>query len=325
MKAVIHEAFGDPAEVLKTAEIDQPAPEAGQVLIRTSLAPIHNHDLWTVHGSYGVKPDLPTAGGTEAVGVIEALGEGVPEELLGKRVTSAGAMGTWAAYFTAPAAGVIPLPEAISDEAGAQLVAMPFSAIALLEFLNVKEGDWIVQTAANGAVGKTLAKLAEARGVKVLSLVRRAAAIADLTDLGIGNVLSTDSDTWMEQAQRILGPQGARAAVDSVGGEIGADLVGLLGEEGLLVTFGTATGAPLQLDSGPIIFKHITIKGFWGKKVIEEMAADDRKRLMTELVTLAAQGRLPLTVDQTFTLDQAKDAVVAARSAGRKGKVMFRP
>ncbi|MBV7396516.1 zinc-binding dehydrogenase [Mameliella sediminis] len=324
MKAVIHETFGDPVEVLKTAEIDKPTPAAGQVLIRTILAPIHNHDLWTVHGSYGVKPALPTAGGTEAVGVIEALGEGVPQDLKGKRVTSAGAMGTWAEYFVAPAAGVIPLPDAIADEAAAQLVAMPFSAIALLEFLNVREGDWIVQTAANGAVGKILAKLAEARGVKILSLVRREAAIAELTDLGIDNVLSTEQDGWMQAAQDILGPNGARAAVDSVGGELGGDLVTLLGTEGLLVTFGTATGAPLQLDTGPIIFKHITLKGFWGKKVIEEMPADDCTRLMTELVTLAAQGKLPLTVDQTFSLDEGAGAARAARTPGRKGKVMFR-
>tara|TARA_R100000750_G_scaffold58512_1_gene46268 strand:- start:462 stop:1439 length:978 start_codon:yes stop_codon:yes gene_type:complete len=324
MKAVIHETFGDPAEVLKTAMIDTPKPGKGQVLIRTILSTIHNHDLWTVHGSYGVKPDLPATGGTEAVGVIEALGDGVPEDLKGKRVTSAGAMGTWAEYFTAPATGIIPLPDAISDEAGAQLVAMPFSAIALLEFLHVKTGDWIVQTAANGAVGKILAKLAEARGVKVLSLVRRAAAKAELTDLGIDNVLSTGDDGWIEAAKAILGPDGARAAVDSVGGKMGADLVELLGQEGLLVTFGTATGAPLELDTGPIIFKHITLKGFWGKKVIEEMPADDRTRLMTELVTLAAQGKLPLTVDQTFTLDQGQEAAAAARTPGRKGKVMFR-
>lgn len=158
MKAVIHDSFGDPAEVLKTAEVETPAPGKGQVLIRTILSRIHNHDLWTVHGSYGVKPALPSAGGTEAVGIIEALGKGVPADLKGRRVTSAGAVGTWAEYFVAPAAGVIPLPDVIPDEAGAQLVAMPFSAIALLEFLHVKEGDWVVQTAANGAVGKNFCK-----------------------------------------------------------------------------------------------------------------------------------------------------------------------
>ena len=64
-----------------------------------------------------------------------------------------GVQGSWAEYFIAPAAGVVPLPETISDEAAAQLIAMPFSAISLLDMLNVKAGDWIVQTAANGAVG----------------------------------------------------------------------------------------------------------------------------------------------------------------------------
>lgn len=158
----------------------------------------------------------------------------------------------------------------------------------------------------------------------MLSLVRRAAARADLTDLGIDNVLSTEDTGWVDVAKATLGPDGARAAVDSIGGVMGADLVDLLGQEGLLVTFGTATGALLQLDTGPIIFKHITLKGFWAKKVIEDMSTDDRTRLMTELFTLAARGMLPLTVDQTFTLDQGGEAVSAACIPGRKGKVMFR-
>ncbi|MGP6089540.1 zinc-binding dehydrogenase [Antarctobacter jejuensis] len=325
MKAVIHETFGDPVDVLKTAEIDKPTPGAGQVLIRTILSPIHNHNLWTVQGHYGVKPQLPATGGTEAVGVIEAVGEGVPEDLTGERVTAGSASNTWAEYFVASAAGILPLPDVISDESGAQLVAMPFSAISLLEFLKVQKGDWVVQTASNGAVGKIFAKLGEARGVKVLSLVRRAEAITEMTDLGIDNVLSTESDDWIEQAQQILWPDGARAAVDSVGGEVGADLLNLLGEEGLLVTFGTATGAPLLLDTAQIIFKQITIKGFWGRKVSEDLGAEDRKRLMTELVTLAAQGKLPLSVDAIYSLDQGPEAARAARTPGRKGKVMFRP
>ncbi|MFW2588163.1 zinc-binding dehydrogenase [Sagittula sp. SSi028] len=325
MKAIVHDTFGDPTEVLQTREVDTPEPKEGQVLLKVGLAPIHNHDLWTIHGSYGVKPDLPAIAGSEAMGVVEKVGPGVSEDLIGQRVNAAGVKGAYAEYTLANAATLVPLPEVLSDEAGAQLVAMPFSAITLLDFLNVSKGDWIVQTAANGAVGKILAALAKSRGIKVLNIVRRAGARDELKELGLENIVVTDDADWVEQAQKIIGTDGARAAVDSVGGDIGGDLVTLLGQDGLLVTFGTATGAPLTFDTGAIIFKHIVIKGFWGKRVIEEMAPEHRKDLMVELVTLAAQGKIPLTTDGVFGLDQGAEAAKASRSAGRTGKVMIKP
>src|SRR5690606_40883428 len=87
---------------------------------------------------------------------------------------------TWAEYFLADARALVPVPDAMPDEVAAQLVAMPLSALMLLESLAVEPGQWIVQNAANGAVGKTLAMLAAARGVRVLGLVRREEGVAEL-------------------------------------------------------------------------------------------------------------------------------------------------
>lgn len=324
MRALQYENFGPAGEVLGVADLARPEPGEGQVLIRTILSPIHNHDLWTISGSYGYKPALPAIGGSEAVGMIEAVGPGVDDALVGKRVVANGA-GTWAEFFLAAAGGIVPVPEAIGDEAAAQLLSMPFSAISLLEFLDVKEGDWVIQTAANGAVGKIFYGLARTRGVKVLNLVRRQAAADDLTRADMENVISTDGSDWVAQAQNLIGADGARAAVDSVGGALVSDLARLLGYKGLLVTFGTATGEKMALDSGPIIFKQLTIKGFWGAKVTGELAGADKARMIGELVTLAARGQLPLDVDGTYGLGDHAKAVAAAQTPGRKGKVLFRP
>ena len=288
------------------------------------LSPNHNHDLWTTRGSYGYKPELPATGGTEALGIIEAAGEGVDTALVGKRVVNAGKSGTWAEYFTAPAAGVLPLPDAISDEAGAQLIAMPFSALALLEFLNVSEGDWVVQTAANGTVGKIFADLAKSRGVRTVNLVRRAEAVAELEKLGMENVLSTSEEGWQTRAKDIIGEGGAQAAIDSVGGPIVADVADLLGLNGVLAIFGTATGVPLELRSGSVISNHLVVKGFWGSRVIGEMSADEKTRLIGELVGLAVQGKLHLPSGGEFSLDDAVAAVHASLTPGRDGKILLR-
>ncbi len=115
MRSIIHCNFGEPAEVLQLAEMPQPEPQAGEVRIKTILSPMHNHDVWTVRGNYGYKPALPAIGGSEAVGVIDALGEGVSGVALGQRVAAAAVHGSWAEYFIAPAQGVVPLNDAIDE------------------------------------------------------------------------------------------------------------------------------------------------------------------------------------------------------------------
>lgn len=326
MKAAVHDTFGEPKDILETRDVAQPEPGAGEVRVRMTLSPIHNHDIWTIRGQYGYKPDLPGAiGGSEATGVVDATGAGVDAALVGQRVAVAGVHGTWAEYFIAPAAGILPLPEQISDEMGAQLISMPFSAISMLDMLKADKGDWIIQTAANGAVGRVMAILAKARGIHLLNLVRRDEAAAELREAGIDNVLSTAAPDWKDQARALIGDGRAISAIDSVGGEISADLVDLLASDGELVVFGTATNAPMPLSSGALILKQITIKGFWGSRVSAEMAADKRVRLITELVTLAAQGTLVLETGGSFALDQVRQAMEASLTPGRAGKVMLKP
>ena len=138
----------------------------------------------------------------------------------------------------AKAAGLLPVPDAISDETAAQLISMPFSALALLDSLDVTSGDWIVQNTANGAVGRLVAQFAPARGIRVLGLVRRDDGVDDLAALGIQNIVSTESDGWRERASEILDGVEPRAAVDSVGGKAAGERPCPLGEGGTLVSFG---------------------------------------------------------------------------------------
>lgn len=324
MRSALHRSFGEPADVLESADSPIPAPAPGEVRIRMVLAPIHNHDLWTIRGQYGYKPTLPAIGGSEGLGVIDALGDGVEGFSIGQRVTAASGRGTWAEYFNAPVQMVIPMPDAIPDEIAAQLVAMPLSAIMLLEFLQVERGQWIVQNAANGAVGKTLAMLAKARGIPVLNLVRRDAAVAELTALGIDHAVCTGASDWKKAARAILGEHGARAAVDSVGGQASADLLSLLGQDGVLVSFGAMGGEAMLIPPGEMIFKHATVKGFWGSKVGKDTSAADRRRLVGELLQRAAAGELPLPVDAVFDLEDAAKAAAESLRPGRNGKVMLK-
>ncbi|MBN8941042.1 MAG: zinc-binding dehydrogenase [Rhizobiales bacterium] len=324
MRSVVHATFGDPTEVLTLADRPVPQPAAGQVRVKMTLASIHNHDLWTVLGSYGYKPQLPAIGGTEAAGVVDALGEGVDTVKLGQRVVVAGVNGTWAEYFLAPAKVVVPLPDAIDDETAAQLIAMPMSAVMLIDFLQLEPGGWLIQNTANGAVGKTLAMLAKARGINTINLVRRDAGIAEMAELGIANTVSTAQADWQDQVRAIVGGASIGRAVDSIGGKASGDLMALLGEGGVLVSFGSMTGEPMQIGSGDVIFKQATVKGFWASKIGAALSPADKMRMMGELLRLAATGALKLPVEAVFDLADAAKAAAANAKPGRKGKVLLR-
>ncbi|MFJ2533369.1 MULTISPECIES: zinc-binding dehydrogenase [Microbacterium] len=323
MRALIHSRFGEAEDVLAVEERPVPEPAAGQVRLRIVLSPIHNHDLWTVRGTYGFKPELPAASGTEALGIVDALGEGVEHLAVGQRVATGGTFGAWAEYIVANAAGLIPVPDSLSDESAAQLVSMPFSTISLLQFLDVNEGDWIVQNAANGAVGRMLAQLGAARGVHVLGLVRRAEGVEELRAQGIDNVISTDQDDWREQAARLTGGAPIVAGVDSVGGSASGDVLSLLSEGGTLVAFGAMNSPVMEIASSDVIFKQAIVKGFWGSKVIQQLDAATRGALFGELIQRVTDGTLTLPVAGVFDAADIADAVRLSMTPGRVGKVLL--
>lgn len=324
MRALIHQTFGDPEQVLRIEDRPLPEPGAGQVRLRTVLSPIHNHDLWTVRGTYGFKPELPAASGTEALGVVDALGSGVEHLTVGQRVATGGTFGAWSEYFLANAAGLIPVPDALSDEDAAQLVSMPFSTITLLRFLDVKPGEWIVQNAANGAVGRMLAQLGAARGINVVGLVRRTAGVDELRTQSIEGVVATDQDDWREQVARLTGGAPIVAGVDSVGGSSAGDVLSLLAEGGTLVAFGAMNSPIMEIASSDVIFKQATVKGFWGSKVMPSLDPATRGELFGELVQRVTDGTVTLPVAGTFDAADIGAAVQASNTAGRIGKVLLR-
>jgi NADPH:quinone reductase len=118
MRTTVYSRYGDPADVLAIEDAPVPQPGPGEVRIRMVMASIHNHDLLTIRGEYGVKPDLPAFAGSEATGIVDALGDGVTHLQIGQRVAASG-KGTWSDHYLAQAASVVPLPGQIPDSAAA--------------------------------------------------------------------------------------------------------------------------------------------------------------------------------------------------------------
>ncbi|WP_438013150.1 zinc-binding dehydrogenase [Psychrobacter raelei] len=324
MRAASYTQFGKPSDVLSITDRPIPEPAPHEVRIKTVLATIHNHDLITIRGQYGDKPNLPAIAGSEALGVVDAIGSEVEGFEVGQRVAAASVHATWAEYFTAPAKMVFPITDAIDDEIAAQLIAMPLSALMLLEFLELKAGQWALLNAANGAVGKSFAMLAAARGVNSISLVRRAEAANSLKELGVTHVVDVSESDWQDQVRKIVGDAQIDAAVDSLGGEASNDLLTLLGSGGTLVSFGVMAGQPMVLNPSNLIFKEVVVKGFWGSKTSREMSLDNKLRLIDELKQRVLEGTLSLPVHAIYKLDDITTAVSGEVQKGKKGKVLLR-
>lgn len=313
MHALIHDRFGEPADVIQEANLPAPLVPEGQVAVRVMLSPIHNHDLATIRGTYGYKPDLPAVAGTEFLGEFE-----------GRRVVATG-HGAWAETIVVPRQSLVPVPEAIPDETAAQLLAMPLSAVVLFHELGVKRGAWIAQNAAGGAVGRILMRLAQAADVHLVNFVRSASSAEELRKLGAQYVVDTSESDWAAKARLLTGGKGFERIVDSVAGSGTLELQRLLQPFGTLVIFGGLSGAAVKLDPSLMISLECNVRGFWMTSWMRRATDADRMQAMQQVFTMALAGALPLPVAGVYGLSQAAIALKAAETPGRGGKVLFKP
>ena len=167
MKALIFRATGEPQSVLQLAEIPTPRLTRGEALVRVLLSPINASDLHMVRGRYGYQPELPASPGIEAVGIVEAVGPGVQGSIVGTRVVFVDTWNTWREQIVCPVDRLVPVPDGLDDPTAAISYINPLTAWALTRSgHNLKEGDWLLQTAAASSVGKLVASIGAAVSIQ---------------------------------------------------------------------------------------------------------------------------------------------------------------
>ena len=170
-KYVEFSQIGDPAEVLEVKEDVSRPLDSGEVRVQVLASPIHPSNLLQISGNYGTAAILPSTPGSEGVGRVLEISDGVTGLSVDQLVLLAGG-GTWRDEIVAPVNSFIPLPDlgTPSSELIEQLsmaVVNPLSALLMLNnFVDLKEGDWLVHSAANSAVGGYIIQLAKQRGIK---------------------------------------------------------------------------------------------------------------------------------------------------------------
>ena len=272
MRSVVADALGEPSEVLHLQTRPIPEPGPGQLRIRVTAVPVHASDLHTIRGRYGFTPEFPTVPGIESVGVIDELGSGTDALTVGQRVITVGVRGTWQEYVVADAERILPVPVGMSDSTAAQLLSTPLTAVILTgDELDVRPGEWLLQTAAGSTVGQSVIQIGVHVGFKTLNVVRRRSAVEDILAPGGTAVICTEDEDLRARVAEIAGDDGVFKAIDCVSGQVGADVSRALAPHGELVVYGAlsthrqtdADKLTIPIFACSLIYETKTVRGFW--------------------------------------------------------------
>ncbi|MBD8528206.1 zinc-dependent alcohol dehydrogenase family protein [Pseudomarimonas arenosa] len=314
-----------PQDVISAVEFELPPPASGQATVEVLASPINPSDVLTLTGEYGILPPLPTIGGNEGVGRVTAAADDVSGLAVGTLVLLPISCGSWSTHLNLPAKALVPLPPGADPVQLSMLTINPPTAwLMLSEFVDLQPGDWVIQNAANSAVGGYLVQIAAMRGLNTLNVVRREDAIAAVKASGAEHVL-VDGDDLPKRVRTIVGEAPVRLAIDCVGGLSTENLARCLSEGGTVVNYGAMSGERCMISPRYFVFRDITLKGFWLSQWFKRTPAAQRMAVFADIAKQVAQGKLRARVQAEYGIDQIKEAIAAAAAGEREGKIVITP
>jgi NADPH:quinone reductase-like Zn-dependent oxidoreductase len=322
MQAIQIEAFGNPADVMKVVDIpDVGAPADGEVVIALEASPINMSDLLMISGRYGYRPQLPCVMGTEGVGRVIAVGSGVKHLKEGDRTLVPYPTPAWAERIKADASRVRRLPGGDVNQLAMLGINPPTAYLMLTGFAALPAGSWVIQNSANSGVGRALIAIAKSLGLKTVNVVRRDDVIAELKASG-GDVVLVDGPDLAKRVAAETGKAPIALAVDGVADTATMNLMGCLAEKGVLVFYSAISGKPFVGPAQPLIFRDISMRGFWLANWFRDAKPDQITEMYDRLAPLVASGAISSPVAGTYSFSEIGEAVAVA--AKNRGKALFK-
>jgi NADPH:quinone reductase-like Zn-dependent oxidoreductase len=303
-------------------------PGIDEVVVAVEAAPINGADLLFAAGWFAVYPQVPAAMGAEGAGRVVSAGSHVDPALIGRRVIILPTFryGTWATRTVVPARNVIPVPDRVDVQQIAMLSVNPAAAYALLnDFVSLRPGDWVGLTLANSAVGHYLLALARRAGVNTLAVVRNEDAAAEVRQLG-ADLVVVDGNGLKERVTEGLRVARLRVLFEGTGdpGQI-SQLVTVVEDGGSVITFASVTGQVPSLPLADLIYRGITLRGFFILNWIRDTPRERLERVYGEFVELVDEGVFHANVAATYPLERYQEALRHVQNDARNGKILFVP
>ena len=325
MKQVLIEKYGTPWEVARCAEVaDVGAPEPDEVVFDVLAFPINPADMWFCKGSYRLKPPLPATPGAECVGRVTAVGAAVRHVKKGDLVINL-QRENWTQRRRVKGDDAIPLPPGIDLRQAAMVrINPPTAQLMLSDFVDLKEGDWVIQNVANSAVGRLLIVLAKQRGLRTVNVVRRAELEGELKALG-ADVVIVDGDDLAARVAAVTDNAAIRLGVEAIGGAATGRIVDCVGTDGTVVHYGSMSGEDPRVGRSNFIYRGVRLTGFMLGRGLAKRSPERIREIYADLAGQVVAGTLNAPVDTIYPIDRIKDALAHADKGGRNGKILVAP
>jgi NADPH2:quinone reductase len=322
MRALVVEKAGAAPRV---EERPVPRPGHGEVLVRIAASPINPSDLSTIAGEYGIGWPFPLVPGLEGSGRVVASGGGIYGRMLQGRAVSciADRQGLWAEYAVTQAMRCVAVAKDMPLGPAAMSFVNPLTAVALVKTAR-KGGHWsAVSTAAGGALGRMIRARARTEGLKIIDVVRRADQAEALRAEGARYVLSTDAPDFDEVLAALCRELRCRMAFDAVGGKLTFRLAEALGRGGEILVYGGLAREPVALHPGTLIFKGLTVRGFWLSQWLMSRNLPERLLISRQVTQALRGGFAESRVAGVHDLAEGAEAVAAYTRAMSAGKILI--
>lgn len=321
MKALLCREFGPP-ERLVLAEVPDPSPGPGQVLIDVRACAVSFPDLLMIQDKYQYKPTLPFSPGGEVAGVVAGLGEGVLGLEIGAPVLASTVSGGLAEKVVAEASSTMPVPDGMDMvTASAFLYAYGTSQHALCDRARLQAGETVLVLGAAGGVGLAAVEIAGALGARVLAAASSLEKLELCRQAGANELIDYEHEDLRSRVKELTQGQGVDVVYDPVGGRFSEPALRSMAWDGRYLVVGFAAGdiprVPLNL---PLLKGCAVVGVFWGAFVRRH--PDQHRRNVEQMVGWWKEGRIAPRVSSVYPLERAGEALEELAARRAKGKVV---
>ncbi len=349
MKAVVLTGHGGLEKLEYRHDVPVPRPAPGEVLIEVTACGMNNTDVWVRQGAYGTEQDpqeistwrrgrstlkFPRIQGTDIVGRIAAVGEGVPETRVDSRVMvdfsiynrtddsladidyiGHGRDGGYAEYTTVPSDHAHQVKTDLPDAELATFSCAYLTGEHMLDRARVTAGENVLITGAGGGVGSGLIQLCRARGAVPFAVTSQGKG-ERLREIGAEDLIFRDNArSFFESVREVMGERPVDVVADLVAGPLFNDLLRLLRPEGRYTTAGAIAGPVVQLDLRTVYLKHLELHG----------SSQGTRRAFAHLMEYIEQGKISAVLDRAFPLSKFHQAQQAFMNKDYIGKLVVVP
>ena len=311
-------------EVLRPVETAMPRPDAGQVLVKVGAAGVNRPDVIQRLGHYPPPPGASPIPGLEIAGEIVGLGEGVPSDMLGRKVCALVTGGGYAEYCVADARHCLPVPDALSLSEAA---AMPETLFTVWH--NVFERGWasggetLLVHGGTSGIGTMAIKLGKLFGLTVIVTCGSDGKCQAALDVGADHAINYRTHDFVEEVNGLTAGQGAELVLDMVAGSYTQRNLDCLGVNGRLVTIAVLGGAQATVNMAGLMVKRQTITGSTMRARSDAFKAALAEEIAREVWPFVEAGDLRPEMDSQFALRDAAAAHARMESGDHIGKIVL--